>query len=64
MSFKVEFQDERGGYARLTVSDDRHLAGVIEAVRERLGIKLDPELEAAENRRWAALQAKWKKARK
>ena len=66
MSFTVEFRDEHGRYAKLIVPNDDDLAGVVGAVRDRLGIRLDPELEAAENRRWAALQAEWhaKKVRK
>jgi len=60
MSFKVEFHSERGGYARLTVPDDDSLIGVIDALRVRLGVTIDPVVEAAETRRWNALKAKWK----
>jgi hypothetical protein len=59
MSFKVEFRNEQGGYAKLIVPDDDSLIGVIDAVRVRLGVTIDPEAEAAETRRWNALQAKW-----
>lgn len=60
MSFKVEIRDEQGGYAKLIVPNDDHLGPVVEAVRVRLGVKLDPELERAETRRWNALQKKWR----
>jgi hypothetical protein len=58
MSFIVELRTEHGR-ARLTVPDDKHLVGVIDAVRVRLGVVIDPALEAAETARWNALQKKW-----
>lgn len=61
MSFTVELRDERGSRVRLTVPNDDHLAGVIDAVRARLGIAIDPALEAAETARWNELQKRWAK---
>lgn len=64
MSIKVELYTETGGYARLTVPRDEDLAGVIGAVRDRLGIKFDPELARAETERWNELQKRWKSNQK